>query len=386
MTLSAVQTPTKDVTNLPAAAARTRNVSFDLLRLVFACMVLLAHAPELTDGSDRRELLFGVLHAPLTFGMVGTNGFFLLSGYLIVRSWLGAPVLVDFLQKRVLRIVPGYVVAVALSLAVVGVAAPAAPSWFRHLPSHHFFASVLMLSAPLTPPVFPRMFQAGVNGALWTITYEFRCYLLVAMFGMTGLLRRLPVAWVALTVAVFALNVNLPLEVRLAWHGPLLVVGDPYRIFQTSLPFLLGGCYALYRSKLMFRAAPAMVVAACGMLCLYLPWARDGQHYLAGPGFLACAAYLLFGLAHVPWRVPAPLRRMPDVSYGTYLYGWPIQCLWISYAGGSPWVTFLVSTPLAMLMGWLSWTLVERPALALKRRPTAPAAGENPRAERGGAP
>ncbi len=370
----------------PAETPRTRNVSFDLLRLLFACMVLLAHAPELTDGSDAREPLNHLLHAPLTFGLVGIHGFFLLSGYLIVRSWLGAPVLLDFLQKRLLRIVPGYAVAVALSVGIVGFVAPGMPRWFQHLPSGHFMLSVMVLSAPLTPPVFPRLHTAGVNGSLWTITYEFRCYLLVALFGVTGLLRRLPSVWLVLTACALAVNVDLFLAVRLAWHGPLLLLGDPYRVFQLSLPFLLGGCYALYRDRLPFRVVPAVLAAVAGIACLYLPWARDPHHDLASSGVLLCAAYLLFGLAHLPWPVPTPLRRMPDISYGTYLYGWPIECLWISFVGGSPWITFLVATPASLAMGWLSWTLVERPALRLKRRPTAPTAGRNPALERGGTP
>ena len=369
-----------------AETPRTRNLSFDLLRLLFACMVLLAHAPEITDGNDRRELLGRLLHAPLTFGLVGIYGFFLLSGYLIVRSWLGAPVLLDFLQKRVLRIVPGYTVALLLSLLVTGTAAPGIPHWFRHLPSAHFFASILLLGAPLTPPVFPRLHHADVNGSLWTITYEFRCYLLVALFGVTGLLRRLPSAWLALTAVAFTFNFDLFLAVRFAWHKDLLLVGDPYRVFQLSLPFLLGGCFALYRTRLPFRPLPALLTLACGAWCLYAPWARDSHHFLAGSGVLVCAAYLLFGIAHLPWYVPAPLRRMPDVSYGTYLYGWPIECLWISFVGSSPWLTALVATPLALLMGWLSWTFIERPALGLKRRPTAPPAGKLPAQERADTP
>lgn len=370
----------------PEPAERTRNVSFDLLRLLFACMVLLAHAPELTDGDDHRELIGNLLHAPLTFGLIGIYGFFLLSGYLIVRSWMGAPNLFDFLQKRVLRIVPGYAVAVLLSVLVIGAAAPGVPRWFHLLPSGHFVASILLLGAPLTPPVFPRLVHAGVNGSLWTITYEFRCYLLVAGLGVTGVLRRLPWVWLFLTAVAFSFNYDLFLQGRFLWHGPLLVLGDPYRVFQLSFPFLLGGCFALFRRYLPFRRVPAMLAVCGGLWCLYAPWGRDPHHFLAGSGIWVCAAYLLFGIAHVPWRVPAVLRRMPDVSYGTYLYGWPIECLWISFVGGSPWLTALVATPLSLAMGWASWTFVERPVLALKRRPTAPVAGEAPALERGGTP
>ena len=71
----------------------------------------------------------------MTFGTLGVDGFFILSGYLIVQSWLGDPELINFLRKRVLRIVPGYLVAVFLSTLAVGLLAPGVDqflSWAWH--------------------------------------------------------------------------------------------------------------------------------------------------------------------------------------------------------------------------------------------------------------
>ena len=64
------------------------------------------------------------------FGALGVDGFFVLSGYLIVQSWLGDPEFLNFLRKRVLRIVPGYLVAVVLSTLAVGLLAPGIGSFF----------------------------------------------------------------------------------------------------------------------------------------------------------------------------------------------------------------------------------------------------------------
>ena len=98
----------------------TRNHQFDLLRILFATLVLLSHAPEITDGNASRELFHRLTRTPITFGLLGVDGFFVLSGYLIVQSWLGDPEFLNFLRKRVLRIVPGYLVAVVVSTAAVG--------------------------------------------------------------------------------------------------------------------------------------------------------------------------------------------------------------------------------------------------------------------------
>jgi peptidoglycan/LPS O-acetylase OafA/YrhL len=58
-----------------------------------------------------------------------------------------------------------------------------------------------------------------------------------------------------------------------------------------------------------------------------------------------------------------------DVSYGLYLYAWPIQNTIVYYDRTiSPWVLTPVTLAGAAMLGFVSWRLIERPALALKRR------------------
>src|SRR5580704_8350010 len=93
-----------------------RNAWFDIFRILFATQVLLAHAPEIIDGNRSRELFTRITHSDLTLGQLAVDGFFFLSGFLIVRSWLYDPDLPSYLLKRLLRIAPGLVVAYCLSI------------------------------------------------------------------------------------------------------------------------------------------------------------------------------------------------------------------------------------------------------------------------------
>ena len=170
-----------------------RNHQFDLLRIIFATLVILAHAPELIDGNNSREIFSRLTHSGMSFGMLGVDGFFLLSGFLIVKSWQQNPSLLNFLHKRLLRIMPGYLVGTILSIFVIGVLAPGIRNFFRHLSIHNLF-SILAVGAPSTPPVLPGSHYQDVNQSLWTIQYELRCYFLVALFGICGLFRR-PALW-----------------------------------------------------------------------------------------------------------------------------------------------------------------------------------------------
>ena len=217
----------------------SRNHQFDLLRIIFATLVLLSHAPEITDGDQSRELFHRFTRAPMTFGTVGVDGFFLLSGYLIVGSWLSNPELLNFLRKRALRIVPGYLVAVVLSTLAVGALAPGVPHFFRGL-DVHFVRSVALLSSPMTPPVFPGRPYEMVNAAMYTIAYEFRCYLLVALLGLSGLLRR-PVFVMAITLLLlFSLLYAGPFE-RMHWPRHVeALIGQPFNLFRLTAVYLTG--------------------------------------------------------------------------------------------------------------------------------------------------
>ena len=348
----------------PDARLPERNHQFDLMRILFATCVLLSHAPEITYGNPSRELLYRLTRSGATFGAFGVWGFFLLSGFLIVQSWQRNPDLSSFVQKRILRIVPGYLVAALLSTAVVGLLAPGIGHWFHHLDSH-YVKSIVALSSPSTPPVLPGQAYPLVNGSLWTIPYEFRCYLLVALCGLCGFYRR-PILWIVLTL-LLATSLFLPGPVsHLHWAKALWpIIGDPAQVFVLTAIFCIGASYDLFRRHIVFRPAFCALAVAVPVLVDFVYPAEFA------PALILCGSYPLFYLGHAPIRSLRWMRHLPDISYGIYLYGWPVESLWIWFHHGSPWTTFLVSTLICFGLGWLSWHFVERPMLTLKRRPTA---------------
>lgn len=328
-------------------------------------MVLLGHASQLTPGQLYNDLLRKWTNSAITFGAVGVDGFFLLSGFLIVQSWKNNPELLNFLHKRVLRIVPGYLVAVILSTLVVGLVAPATSNFFQQL-GPNFFIGMLFLGLPITPPAFPELTHHSVNGSLWTITYEFRCYLLVAICGSVGMIQRRR-GWLLLTIGLL----TVLLIPGLAYHltlGPSpfkVFIGDPAQDLRLTAAFCIGGSFFLFREMIPFRPL-LLLVTLLVIPCSIALHPQDLEPYLLVPG-----AYLIFYASNIPLRWLDWMKGFPDVSYGIYLYGWPVESLWIAYHRGSPWITFFVSTPVCFGLGWMSWHFVERPMLALKHKSSA---------------
>ncbi len=77
-------------------------------------------------------------------------------------------------------------------------------------------------------------------------------------------------------------------------------------------------------------------------------------------------------VAYAAYCTPRALRRLTgqgDVSYGVYVYAFPIQQALVATLGPiSPVVLAVIAAPLVWLAGFASWRLVERPMLRRKQR------------------
>jgi peptidoglycan/LPS O-acetylase OafA/YrhL len=323
-----------------------RQNNFNLLRLILALLVILGHSPELVDGSRDRELLTYVF-GTLSFGELAVDGFFLLSGYLIMQSWDHQPQPWQFLKKRILRIYPGYVIAGLICALVVGPLAADPARYFADLQVPALLSSLALLQIPEVPAVFDGQPHPSINGAMWTISREFACYLFVLIAGLSGALQR-RYFWAALTATVFAALLALKLA--------------KLSVFDLRLAsfFLSGGCYYLYRDKLRLQGVVAAAITALLVVCMY-SW-RGAELALASIG-----GYALLYVAAKRSALLSRFNRLPDVSYGVYLYAWPIQKLLLWYFPGmSPWSLSVFAAFGAVLAGVLSWYLIEKPALKFK--------------------
>lgn len=327
---------------------------------MLALAVLLGHAPEMVDGDKSREPLT-VVFGTQTLGGAAVAGFFLLSGFLILQSWQRRPQLGDFLWKRVLRIYPAFLVASLVSALLVGtLGAASATRYLSEIKPTLLVKSALLLRIPDVPPTFTEQPHGSVNGAMWTIEHEFRCYLLVALLGLCGLSNR-RFLWLGLSTALLGLYALVPLG-DLGFRGERLLFASFPAFVRLFGLFLAGGCFYLFRERIAFTKRGCWIAA--GALILGLCFGPTAHLALATAG-----GYLLFALAWARIPLLEPFKRGADISYGLYLYGWPVQQLGVlAFPALSPWILFSVSALISASCGLASWYGVERPFLRLKPR------------------
>jgi peptidoglycan/LPS O-acetylase OafA/YrhL len=324
--------------------------SFGLLRVLLAAAVIVSHAWPLggfgpDPGRDFNNL-----------GILAVECFFALSGFLIARS--GERLSVGrFVWHRMVRIFPG------LWVALLVVAVIAAPIVWRasHPLSEYPFAdpsplayllnNVLLqngqqaIGDTLASNPFPSMW----NGPLYTLPFEFLCYLIVAAL----------IAFRALGPRAVAILVGATWLLLQAQEFGLLGVVDT-RQARFTLMFFAGALLYLWREQLLHRGRwwiPAVAAVVC--VVSYLTW-----------GFLQVG---LFALAYLFIWVGAvlPFHRIGtrrDYSYGLYIYGWPVLQLatfWGLNELGLP-IYLAVVLLGSLVLAMASWHLIESRALRTK--------------------
>jgi peptidoglycan/LPS O-acetylase OafA/YrhL len=335
-----------------ATAGRENN--FDLLRLVAAGFVLLSHAIAITNGNLGADPLFIVTNGQSLLGFVGVFVFFTISGYLITESFVRSGSPSGYLVKRALRIAPGLIVCTLVSALLIGPLITSLPlaAYFHTSGLYGFMANNLILHVGYNGlPGVDYVANANgeiVNGSLWTLPAEVLMYLMVFGLGLLRLLRP-PVA-IALVLAGMAAILFKTHE-----HG---LIGNSAWLLGY---FAMGMFLYLVRSSRPLRPTVAFVAGL--MLAISIPL---GCFTLFFP---ICGGYLVIFIAY--WRALPVVHaaRFGDLSYGIYIYGWPIEGAVAHFAHGVPWEGVLaISALICVPVAFLSWHLVEKPAMALKPR------------------
>ena len=328
--------------------------NFTALRIGMAMAVLVGHAMIIAARDLQAEPM---VYGTYSLSYMAVNAFFVASGFLVTASMMHRRSVRDFAVARILRIMPALVVHVLLVMFVVGL-------WNTDLSAWSYLTHPDTLSQPLRvltfvdtnfilPGVFTDNHERYASAPLWTLRYEMLAYIGTALAFSVGALGSGKViaaqfwatclAWLA--VAATGTHDALPPTALL--------------LLRFALPYSLGAMVWAYRDQLPFRLWLVPVMCAAAVIGADTVFGEIGMNL--------AVAYALFYLAYLPSATLAKLSSGPDVSYGVYIWHWPIL-QWL--AAKQPGMEFapmlLISVPLTVLVAWTSWHAVEKPALARK--------------------
>jgi peptidoglycan/LPS O-acetylase OafA/YrhL len=335
-----------------------RHNNFDLLRLLAALSVIFSHAFLLAENSQDHDPLMIITGGQTILGLVGVFTFFTISGYLISQSFEATPSPWVFLAKRALRIFPGLIACLLVCVFVIGPAVTSLPlSDYLTRPQTYLFLlhnAVLDVDYNRLPGVefWHNNIGGIVDGPLWSLPSEALLYLVLCVLGLCRLIT------VSATVIMIAIG-TVCLEIDTS--------GELIGSTGWLMGFFAAGmcCYRLRGPRFFERRWIWLAVAG---LVISVP-AR-----VFVPAFAVCGSFLIIRLALEPRLPPIRAARFGDLSYGLYIYGWPIeQC--VVYASGDEiawWALFLVAVAIAVPTAFLSWHLVEK---RCRRRRPATGAG-----------
>ncbi|MCB0168228.1 MAG: acyltransferase [Anaerolineae bacterium] len=281
--------------------------SLQVYRAIAAIMVVLFHMTDLS----LREFDTPFLGNIFTFGYVGVDFFFVLSGFIILyihKKDVGRKGQTKrYLTKRFIRLYPIYWGVASVKIMVVWLMPTFAKSYETDV--GYIIKSLLLIPQKHLP----------IIGAAWTLSYEVWFYLLFGLAILIGArwALRLGIIWV---IAIMGVLIGKAAGISI--FGTTILTG--FLLNERNLEFILG-CLAAYwvmKGQVKYSKRIAMVG---GVLFLFWSWwVNQGLEIFSFTFTFGIASFLLVvGSAsletrrHLPW--PKPLVFLGDASYSIYL-------------------------------------------------------------------
>jgi peptidoglycan/LPS O-acetylase OafA/YrhL/uncharacterized membrane protein SpoIIM required for sporulation len=340
--------------------------NFDFLRLAGALLVIFYTSFGIL-GAAAQDPLLRLTNGLFTTGSLGVAIFFIISGYLITMSWDKRRKVLRFVGARFLRLVPALAGVALFTVFIIGPLTTNQNIWdyiTSGITWGYFRIVSVFFPAYNLPGVFTHNFTDRVNGSLWTLPIESTMYLIILIAGALGVLNKkrlttlLTISALGLYLAtVYILQVTIPAApngfTNLLMY--LLYILSPFFPFC----FLIGSVYYLNREKIKFDFRIVLLAAIVWLL-------SAGHAELLLLSSFVCLPYIVLGTAFTSIPYINRIGKKADLSYGLYIYHYPVQQTLVNFFGLDPMKLLMATLVITVPLAWLSWHLIESRALSLK--------------------
>lgn len=333
-----------------------RNNNFAVIKVLAAIAVSYGHSFALSPSSGAQDVFITELTGGNFYtGSLAVSIFFFISGALVTSSLLRLKSPLRFAIHRIFRIYPALLVSLAITSVAVIV------THLTKVDLRQLFSWFLINGAG----GFNQWSVGGVftsntrfdalNGSLWSVSLELRIYLIVAV--------------------VSALLVTVKKSTALIFHVALIF----YSQLRADLLPLIGSDAATFGNPDFHKYVLFYALGAVFYLSRIGEIRPTLSLLLAGSAFFAwfflgldlivlqlSICLLILGLAKI--SIQGAGRLKSDISYGYYLYAWPVgQFVNMYVPVMSPVTHFLITLSLTAPLAVLSWVLIEKRFMGLGR-------------------
>lgn len=335
-------------------------------------------------------VLFHAFPAMVTGGFVGVDVFFVISGYLITgilvreRESTGSIDFGEFYARRVRRLLPALLVVIAATLAIGSFLSPAegerqSLAWSA-LAALFFLSNLFFALQPggyfaAPPESYPLLHT-------WTLAVEEQFYIiwppLILMAAWIGSRLRLRLRTAIWGVLILLALISLALSVTGTLYRPLWAFYlTPFRAWE----FAIGAGLALinreYLAGLRRAASPIGLVSLAMIVGAIVGFNENTPFpgYAAALPTLGTAGVILAGSifpANPVSRMLAlrPLVYVGTISYGWYLWHWPLLAFVHGATLGAPGAaTIIAAVVVSFLLSAASFRWIETPIRRQAWRP-----------------
>lgn len=322
--------------------------NFDDIRVVLAIFVFISHLWALTENH------YFLFLANIFDANFAVKGFFCISGYLVTKSYISSSSIYDYANKRILRIYPAYIGVIVFCI-IIGLLTSSlrfvdligSKEIYRYLIFNSIFLNFLQ---PDLPGVFEGNHFEVLNGSLWTIKVEAMLYICVPF--LVYFLKRF--GWKFLsTIVVVSIIWSFYFEfISKSLYGPEISRQFPGQLSY----FSIGAMYAFRPNwKNMFKWVSFASLPL--LLIISNPYWRS----IINP--IAFSSIVLY-LCTMNYKLPN-ISKFGDISYGIYLYHFPIiqLCIYKKLFDRNIFIGLVISALFTFLAALLSWNYLEKPLL-----------------------
>lgn len=325
--------------------------NLDLIRLVASLSVIVYHSFALNPQwgiTDPVKNFFGYM----TTGGLAVKIFFFISGLLVTNSLLSRNSTIHFIVSRSLRVFPGLAFVVMMTAFLIGpifTTMPIAEYFKTNQPIVYVIKNMLLDTQYTLPGVFEKN-SYGVNGSLWTIHYEVLAYVILALLYVTKFgSSRLISSLLCLIVIIEPIT---PLK------GALFAGSSNNAIYLLAPCFALGSLLAINKNHFHTNLYIPLI--------LFFAQFIFNDEYISS--LLLCISICLLSLHISSMKLVIGFHLKHDISYGVYLWGFPVQQIISQNLNLHPTLNIALSILLAISMAFVSWFLVEKPAMRFAKK------------------